>query len=342
MRQRKRQLATKPITVPRPRRLLRKNAEDASRSPTPCPPHLPHKRFHQGATGRAVNCSFSRQIFRTAAGDDANTSHTSSCAQCLTCPFYIMVKKGSGLRPSSHSVPQQARSFSHFFDSNLLCSIPECILHGHPIPLLNTTRQRLAQRTAVRVEQRWTPLGFFNPYCLNDSILPFFVSSHSQRDFTLALSYIGTWKRFTVVRKAHHFFHRAMLVQQSHRDQSLVTVDLCELRQSQHHLPPAALLGAIVDDIDEAFLLLQIRQEPPGADHVIAHSQWWSMGFQHQIVFKPATCLNRPLPSLPPSSRTAHHKRHTTNYTASYFFTLLSVPFSDPPNAVFDRKQTTQ
>ena len=70
----KRQLATKPITVPRPRRLLRKNAEDASRSPTPCRPHLPHKRFHQGATGRAVNCSFSRQIFRTAAGDDANTS----------------------------------------------------------------------------------------------------------------------------------------------------------------------------------------------------------------------------------------------------------------------------
>ena len=193
--------------------------------------------------------------------------------------LYHGQKKGSGLRPSSHSVPQQARSFSHFFDSNLLCSIPECILHGHPIPLLNTTRQRLAQRTAVRVEQRWTPLGFFNPYCLNDSILPFFVSSHSQRDFTLALSYIGTWKRFTVVRKAHHFFHRAMLVQQSHRDQSLVTVDLCELRQSQHHLPPAALLGAIVDDIDEAFLLLQIRQEPPGADHVIAHSQWWSMGW---------------------------------------------------------------
>ena len=38
--------------------------------------------------------------------------------------------------------------------------------------------------------------------------------------------------------------------------------------QGLNHLPPAVLLDA-AEDIDEALLLLQVRQELQGADHVV-------------------------------------------------------------------------
>ena len=73
--------------------------------------------------------------------------------------------------------------------------------------------------------------------------------------------------------------------------------------------------NAIVDDIDEALLLLQVRQELQGADQVIAHSHGWCARFEHSNLFHPATHLDRKYPvCLPPC--VAHHTQHTTNSTA--------------------------
>ena len=68
-----------------------------------------------------------------------------------------------------------------------------------------------------------------------------------------------------------------------------------------------------------------------GADPVVAHSRGWSMRFEDPGVLRPAACLDRQYPVLPPSSRTAHHTQHTTNCVAqrcsSFFHAITSVAF---------------
>ena len=122
-----------------------------------------------------------------------------------------------------------------------------------------------------------------------------------------------------------------MSVQQLYRDQGLVAVDLNELLQSRHHVPPAALLDAIVDNVNEAFLPLEVRQELQVADHVIAYSQKWSMCCQDPGVICPAVCLDRQYPvCLPPVVLPT--TRSTPPIALHLSFTSLSVLLSDPPD----------
>ena len=56
--------------------------------------------------------------------------------------FEIFIKVGQALDLLLGQLPHQTRSFSHFVDTNLLCS-----------PILPSILQILAQRTPVRVDQ---------------------------------------------------------------------------------------------------------------------------------------------------------------------------------------------
>ena len=69
------------------------------------------------------------------------------------------------------------------------------------------------------------------------------------------MSSSGAFFKHLGTRSLHH----TMLVQQRDRDRSLVVVGLNELPQRHQHITPAVFFDAIVDDIDEAPVLPQVR-----------------------------------------------------------------------------------
>ena len=111
-----------------------------------------------------------------------------------------------------------------------------------------------------------------------------------------------------------------MLIQQL--DQGLVVVHLDELPQGRHHLPPAALHDAFINDLSEVLLLLQVCQELQGDNHVVACTQRRGVRFEQPSVFKPAPCLSRQYPVrftpvvLLPSPQAAHHQSHCLLFLA--------------------------
>ena len=94
-----------------------------------------------------------------------------------------------------------------------------------------------------------------------------------------------------------------MLIQQLGGDRCLVGVHLDELPQRRHHLPSAALIDALIHDLDEVLFLLyshattMLPQAPRGGACAL---------------------IEHPRASQPPVPKhTAHHKPRTTSRTAT-------------------------
>ena len=92
-------------------------------------------------------------------------------------------------------------------------------------------------------------------------------------------------------------------------------------------------LNAVVDELDDVLLLLQVGDEPQGVGHVVAGSQRRGVRFEDPRVLLPATCLDTASTLF--ASRQSYY---ATSRTASFLFGL--VPFRHPPNKIFDRKET--
>ena len=107
---------------------------------------------------------------------------------------------------------------------------------------------------------------------------------------------------------AHRLHHHTMLIQQLDGDRCLVGVQLDELPQRRHHLPSAALIDALIHDLDEVLFLLyshattMLPQAPRGGACAL---------IEHPRASQP------PAPCSRPSKHTANHKPGTTSRTAT-------------------------
>ena len=146
---------------------------------------------------------------------------------------------------------KQARALSNLLVAHLPCSLPEYVLHGHPILLLNPIIQRLTQRTSVRVDQTRAPRVPIDLRGVHEGFVTLFSPALTVTSSGPCLTFC-TWKVCCVKGRTHHLFHHAMPVRRLDLDQGLVVVDLNE-RPQRHH---AAFLDADKNDFDEVLASL--------------------------------------------------------------------------------------